>query len=152
MSDTTTEAVERIAAAPWCYASEDIAATLRALTAERASWISAQHYSYIGRDYKKVRASDLEDRAEAAEAAMSEQALQFLATSRQAADAYTAQMEAESAIPAAVLAERERCAVWLASNAVGYDTRGNYHIDAHDGQGKHAGMAYAAAIRKGHTS
>ena len=68
MTDTTTEAVERIAAAPWCYASEDISAALRALSAERASWIAAQHYSYIGRDYKKVRASDLEDRAEAAEA------------------------------------------------------------------------------------
>jgi len=68
MTNTTTEAVERIAAAPWCYASEDISAALRALLAERASWIAAQHYSYIGRDYKKVRASDLEDRAEAAEA------------------------------------------------------------------------------------
>ena len=35
MSDTSPEAVEQIAASPWCYASEDISAALRAMMAER---------------------------------------------------------------------------------------------------------------------
>ena len=72
MTDTTTEAVERIAAAPWFYASEDISATLRALLAER----------------------------DAMRAIITEQALQYLATSGQAAAAYTAQMEAEARVKA----------------------------------------------------
>ena len=79
----------------------------------------------------------------AAQSSMSEQTLQYLATSGQAADAYTAQMEAESAIDAAVLAERERCA------KVAF----RYHDPGHTNQSValNAAEAIGNKIRKGPT-
>lgn len=43
-------------------------AEIARLTAEMAGWLASQHYSYIGRDGKRVLARELEDRAEKAEA------------------------------------------------------------------------------------
>jgi len=42
MIDTSTEAIQRMGDGPWCYASEDISATLRALVAERDAARTAQ--------------------------------------------------------------------------------------------------------------
>jgi hypothetical protein len=41
MTDISTEAIEKIVAAPWCYASEDISATLRVLSAKVTDYEAA---------------------------------------------------------------------------------------------------------------
>jgi len=55
MTDTSKEAVEAVAAAPWAFASADISSTLRALSAERDAAVAAERE----RCAAWVRSSDL---------------------------------------------------------------------------------------------
>jgi len=102
MTDTSKEAVEAVEAAPWAFASADISATLRALSAERA--MTNATAADLWSDYLDAASSTETD-----DSGMDVYDIEGM--NEAAHDIYLALVAAQAAIDAAVLAEREACAM-----------------------------------------
>ena len=113
MTDTSKDAVEAVAAAPWAFASADISATLRALSAERDAATNLVQYCTI--DLRGAGYHCLERNGDVCFGIYGEGDLVLCEGSKVTAIGLhiLGPVALAEKIDAAVLAERERCAAWV---------------------------------------